>query len=191
MKALKTPLAILAALLFALGLAACGKDEKKEKGGGAGSQQSSSGPPIEKVPGAESKPTITIGSKNFTEQYILGNIYASALKAAGFKVKTSLDLGSEVVAYKALKQGEISAYPEYTGTALTAFFKVPVLKVPKEPAPAFEQVKTRLAKQQITALPTTPFENTFRLALSKQKAQEIGNPKTTSCLLYTSPSPRD
>ncbi|MBA2421296.1 MAG: hypothetical protein H0V57_09245 [Thermoleophilaceae bacterium] len=181
MKALKTPLAILAALLLALGLAACGKDEKKEKGGGgAGSQQSSSGPPIEKVPGAESKPTITIGSKNFTEQYILGNIYANALKAAGFKVKTSLDLGSEVVAYKALKQGEISAYPEYTGTALTAFFKVPVLKVPKEPAPAFEQVKTRLAKQQITALPTTPFENTFRLALSKQKAQEIGNPKTTS-----------
>jgi glycine betaine/choline ABC-type transport system substrate-binding protein len=181
MKARTTTLALLAALLLALGLAACGSDEQEESGGG-GDQQGAKAEPIQRVAGAESKPTITVGSKNFTEQYILGNIYADALQAAGFKVKKSLDLGSEVVAYKALRQGEVDAYPEYTGTALTAFFKVPVQDVPKEAQPAFDQVKQRLARQNITALPPTPFENTYRLVLEKEKNAQLGNLKTTSQL---------
>ena len=181
MKSRFLPLAILAALMLALGLAACGNDDEGG-GGGGGDQQAASGELIEKIPGAESKPTITVGSKNFTEQYILGNIYADALAAAGFKVKKSLDLGSEVVAYKALKQGEVDAYPEYTGTALTAFFKVPVQKVPKEKQAAFDQVKAQAAKDQITALPPTPFENTFRLAMSKALYNKLGQPKTMSDL---------
>jgi glycine betaine/choline ABC-type transport system substrate-binding protein len=171
------PLAILSVLLLALGLAACGNDEEEKGGGGS---EGAKADQIQKVPGAGSKPTITIGSKNFTEQYILGNIYADALTAAGFKVKKSLDLGSEVVAYKALKGGEVDAYPEYTGTALTAFYKVPVQKVPKEKEAAFNQVKQQAAKDKITPLPTTPFENTYRLAMSKEQAQKLGNPKTTS-----------
>jgi glycine betaine/choline ABC-type transport system substrate-binding protein len=183
MKPRFTPLAILAALLLALGLAACGNEEQEKGGGGGGGQaDGAKAEPIAKVPGAETKPTITVGSKNFTEQYILGNIYADALKAAGFKVKKSLDLGSEVVAYKALRQGEVDAYPEYTGTALTAFFKVPVQDVPKEKQATFDRVKQETAKQKITALPPTPFENTYRLAMSKEQAQRIGNPKTTSDL---------
>ena len=93
------------------------------------------------MPGAESKATITMGSKNFTEQLILGNIYADALTAAGFKVKKDLNLGSEVVAYKALRQGEVDAYPEYTGTALTILFKVPVAGLPKEKQEIYDQVK--------------------------------------------------
>ena len=60
------------------------------------------------------KVELTIGSKNFTEQFILGEIYAQALEAAGYKVKTDLNLGSEPIALKALKDGEISGYPEYT-----------------------------------------------------------------------------
>jgi len=183
MKARNIPLAILAGLLLALGLAACGsEDEEKGGGGGGETQGAAKGPPIEKIAGSESKPTITIGSKNFTEQYILGNIYADALKAAGFKVKKSLDLGSEVVAYKALQQGEISAYPEYTGTALTAFFKVPVTDAPKEKQPLFDELKKRLAAKQITPLAPTPFENSYRLALSKEKNTELGNLKNTSQL---------
>jgi glycine betaine/choline ABC-type transport system substrate-binding protein len=173
------PLAILSALLLALGLAACGNDDNDSGGGGG---QKSSGDQIQKVSGAGSKPTITVGSKNFTEQYILGNIYADALQAAGFKVKKSLDLGSEVVAYKALKQGEVDAYPEYTGTALTAFYKVPVQKVPKDKQQAFDQVKQKAAQDQITALPRTPFENTYRLAMSKELWNKLGKPKTMSDL---------
>ena len=59
------------------------------------------------------KVSLTIGSKNFPEQEILGEIYAQALEAAGYKVKTDLNLGSETVALKAVKTGEISGYPEY------------------------------------------------------------------------------
>ena len=180
MKSRFLPLAILSALLLALGLAACGNDDDEKSGGGG--SQAASGDQIQKISGAGSKPTITIGSKNFTEQYILGNIYADALQAAGFKVKKSLDLGSEVVAYKALKQGEVDAYPEYTGTALTAFYKVPVQKVPKDKQQAFDQVKQKAAKDQITALPRTPFENTYRLAMSKQLYNKLGQPKTMSDL---------
>jgi len=181
MKSRFLPLAILSALLLALGLAACGNDDNNDNSGGGGSQ-AASGDQIQKISGAGSKPTITVGSKNFTEQYILGNIYADALQAAGFKVKKSLDLGSEVVAYKALKQGEVDAYPEYTGTALTAFYKVPVQKVPKDKQAAFDQVKQKAAQDQITALPRTPFENTYRLAMSKALWNKLGQPKTMSDL---------
>ena len=69
------------------------------------------------------KVKLTVGSKNFTEQFILGEIYAQALEAAGYDVDTELNLGSETIALKALKDGEISGYPEYTSTALTSFFK--------------------------------------------------------------------
>jgi glycine betaine/choline ABC-type transport system substrate-binding protein len=172
-------LALISALLLALGLAACGNDDDEGAGGGS---QGGTADQIEKISGAESKPTITVGSKNFTEQYILGNIYADALSAAGFKVKKKLNLGSEVVAYKALTQGEISAYPEYTGTALTAFYKVPVQKVPKDPQAAFDQVKQKAAEDKIVALPRTPFENTFRLAMSKELYNKLGQPKTMSDL---------
>nr|MBA3953402.1 glycine/betaine ABC transporter substrate-binding protein [Rubrobacter sp.] len=65
-------------------------------------------------------PTVTIGSKNFTEQYILGNMYAEALENDGFNVERNLNLGSEQIADRALQNGEIDLYPEYTGTALVA-----------------------------------------------------------------------
>ena len=178
MKAQMKILAMFAALLLALGVAACGSDDEEKSSGGGG--EGASGKQIKKVAGAAGKGTITVGSKNFTEQYILGNIYADALTAAGFKVKKSLDLGSEVVAYKALKQGEVDAYPEYTGTALTAFFEVPITKVPKEKQAAYDQVKQKLTAEKITALAPTPFENTFRLAMTKEKNKELGSPKTTS-----------
>ena len=67
---------------------------------------------------------MTIGSKNFDEQFILGEIYAQALEAAGYTVNTELNLGSEVVAKKALETGEVDAYPEYTSTTLTSLYGV-------------------------------------------------------------------
>ena len=128
-------IALLAILCLGLAFAACGgDDESSSSGGGSGSSggDSASGNEIQKVDGAESKPVTTVGSKNFTEQYVLGEIYAQALEAAGFKVKKSLDIGSELIAYKALKGGKIDAYPEYTGTALTSFFGVKTADVPRD-----------------------------------------------------------
>ena len=59
--------------------------------------------------------TIKIGSKNFTEQKMLGEIYAQGLEAAGYKVEKELNLGDEKTALKAVKGGQIDGYPEYTG----------------------------------------------------------------------------
>jgi glycine betaine/choline ABC-type transport system substrate-binding protein len=171
-------LAALVALALAVTVAACGDDESSDTGGG-GSTGATEGQQIKKN-SANAGKSITIGSKNFTEQYVLGNIYAEALKAAGYDVKKQLNLGSEVIAFKALKQGEIDAYPEYTGTALTSFYKVKVTEVPKDQQQAYDEVKQKLAADKVTALPTTPFENTYRLGMTKKKAASVGNPTKIS-----------
>lgn len=61
---------------------------------------------------------VTIGSKNFTESFLVAEIYAQALEAAGYRVTRRMNLGSTQIALAALQRGEIDCYPEYTGTAL-------------------------------------------------------------------------
>ena len=177
-RSMRALLAALAALVLAFGVAACGSDDDDGGGGGGGD---ASGKQIKKNSANASK-SITVGSKNFTEQFILGEIYAQALQAAGYKVKKQLNLGSEVVAFKSLKQGEVDAYPEYTGTALTSFYGVKVPDVPKDANQAYDEAKSRLAKDKITALPQAPFDNTYRLGMTKEGAKKAGNPKTISDL---------
>jgi osmoprotectant transport system substrate-binding protein len=63
--------------------------------------------------------TVVVGSKDFTEQFILGNIYLEILKDLGIETKDSLNLGGTQIAQQALVNGDISLYPEYTGTGLT------------------------------------------------------------------------
>src|SRR5215813_3430741 len=62
--------------------------------------------------------TVKIGSKNFTEQFVVAELYAAALEAAGFKVERKINLGATLVAHEALRTGAIDLYPEYTGTGL-------------------------------------------------------------------------
>ena len=66
---------------------------------------------------------LRIGSKNFTEQVILGEIAAQALERAGLRVQRKLDLGGSFVCHQALVAGELDLYPEYSGTAFTAILK--------------------------------------------------------------------
>jgi glycine betaine/choline ABC-type transport system substrate-binding protein len=180
---IRAVLAALTALAIAVALAACGSDDSgSSSGSSGGSSSSSGGGTLIKKNSANASKSITIGSKNFPEQFVLGNIYSEALSAAGYKVKKQLNLGSETVAYKALTGGQIDAYPEYTGTALTAFFKAKATDVPKDPDQAFEQLKGKLAAKGITASPRTPFENTYRMGMTKQGAAKIGNPTTISDL---------
>lgn len=68
---------------------------------------------------------ITIGSKDFTEQFVLGELYAQALEGAGFTVKKKLNLGSTPIADAAVRKGDIDIYPEYTGTMLLYVCKLP------------------------------------------------------------------
>jgi glycine betaine/choline ABC-type transport system substrate-binding protein len=166
--------AALAALMVAAGLAACGSSSsssstsKSETPGNTKSAQTITANPANK------KVTVTIGSKNFTEEYILGNIYAQALKAAGYNVKTQLNLGSEQIALKALKAGQIDAYPEYTGTALTSFFGVKTTSIPTDAQAAYNQAKGDFAKQGLAALPPTPFTDSNAVAVTPATAKQLG-----------------
>ncbi|EJN04952.1 glycine betaine ABC transporter substrate-binding protein [Phyllobacterium sp. YR531] len=67
--------------------------------------------------------TVKIGSKNFTEQFVVAEIYAQALEKAGVTVERRLNLGATLIAHSALTNGEIDLYPEYTGTALASVVK--------------------------------------------------------------------
>ncbi len=187
-------LGLLAVLALALSFTACGDDEDEAGTSGDAATPTATAPAdgeisaeektankIAPVDGASST-SLTVGSKNFTEQYVLGEIYAQALTAAGYTVKTDLKLGSEVIAYKALRQGEVDAYPEYTGTALTSFFDVKIEDVPKDAQQAYDDAKASYTKQKVTALAPTPFENTYRMAVTKATAAKIGNPTKISDL---------
>ena len=165
---------LVAALISALLLAACGgDDEETTEAPAQTTTEEQASKVIEPNPANEGK-TVTIGSKNFTEQFILGEIYAQALEAAGYTVKKELNLGSEQIALKAVKGGQVDAYPEYTGTALTSFFDVDAAKVPRDPEEAFKQTEAGFAKENLVALPHTPFTNSNAVAMTKTRAEELG-----------------
>jgi osmoprotectant transport system substrate-binding protein len=148
------------AVVVALALTACGNvggsSQSSDEGGGGG-------------------PTVTIGSKNFTEQYILGELYAQALEANGFSVEKKLDLGSEQIADKALQNGQIDMYPEYTGTALVATLDYegdPAdLKTPEE---TYQKAKELYAQRDPadTMLTPAPFNNSYGIFVRKDVAEE-------------------
>ncbi|WCB94184.1 hypothetical protein DSM104299_02913 [Baekduia alba] len=187
----RSVLALLVLVLATFGLAACGSDDDNNSGGtGADTGQSTAASTtaatdskaIQSNPENGSKPQVTIGSKNFTEEFILGEIYAQSLQAAGYKVKKQLNLGSEQIALKALKAGTIDAYPEYTGTALTSFFKVKNEDVPKDPQEAYAMTKDEFAKIGFTAFAPTPFTDSNGFAMTQEGAQKAGNVTTLSGL---------
>lgn len=127
--------------------------------------------------GSGGGPTITVGSKNFTEQYILGNMYAQALQANGFNAETKLDLGSEQIADKALQSGQIDLYPEYTGTSLVAI--VPYKGDPADlntPKDTYEAAKKGYADRSPadTMLTPAPFNNTYGIFVRKSVAEKEG-----------------
>ena len=166
---------VAAPLLLCLFLAACGGDgdDESASAGKAQEPQDASVKLIQRNPDNASK-TLTIGSKNFTEEFILGEIYAQALQAGGYKVRKRLDFGSELVTFEGVKQGKIDAYPEYTGTALTTFFDVPPDEIPRDEQAAFEAAKAGFAKHGLTALPPTPFTNSNAVGMTQARAAELG-----------------
>jgi osmoprotectant transport system substrate-binding protein len=157
---------LLAALVLALAIAACGDDESDSSG-------DTSSTAIEENPDNNGV-SLTIGSKNFTEQFILGEIYAQALEAAGYDISTDLNLGDEFVALKALEDGEISGYPEYTSTALTSFFDYPPEDVPADAQAAFEESQQDFADKGLVSYPPTSFNSANAVGLLTKTAEELG-----------------
>jgi len=116
--------------------------------------------------------TIRVGSKDFTEQLILGEMYALALEDAGYPVERKLNLGGTPVAQAALESGEIDLYPEYTGTGLLTVLKEPASS---DPAEVYETVSTQYADQfNLVWLDPAPMNNTQALAMTQPRAQELG-----------------
>jgi glycine betaine/choline ABC-type transport system substrate-binding protein len=178
----------LVVIVASLALSACGSssDNKTTSSAANGTQTSASSGKTITSNSANKGKTVTIGSKNFTEEFVLGQIYAQSLKAAGYTVKTQLNLGSEQIAYKAVKSGQVDAYPEYTGTALTSFFKRKATDVPHDEQKAYDQAKAEFAKAGLTALPPTPFTDSNGVGMAKAKAAKLGI-KTISDLKAKAP----
>jgi glycine betaine/choline ABC-type transport system substrate-binding protein len=190
---LRAIFALFAALVVALGIAACGGGDDDNDTGTSGGDSAN----LIKSNPANKDVSLTVGSKNFTEALILGDIYAQALEAAGYNVSTNLNLGSETVAYKALQNGEISGYPEYTSTLLTSIFGKEANQVPAEAQAAYQQAQQELQPKGETAFAPTPFADANALGMLKTKADELGvtkisdlQGKSQDLTLYGSPECR-
>ena len=113
---------------------------------------------------------IVVGSKNFTEQLILGEILAQQLeRRLGQKVERRFDLGGTLLAHQALVSGQIDVYPEYTGTALTAILKLPPAANPKT---VLDQVRAAYEKRwRIQWLGPFGFNNSFAIVVRGGEAR--------------------
>jgi len=114
---------------------------------------------------------IRIGSKNFSEQVLLGEIAAQGLEARGIRVDRRLNLGGTFICHQALKAGELDLYPEYTGTAFTAILS---RKPVSEPKLVFDEVrKEYLSRWKLVWSPPLGFENTFALVMRGDDARRL------------------
>ncbi len=115
---------------------------------------------------------IAVGSKNFTESLLLGEMYALVLEDAGLKVDRKLNLGGTLIAHEALKKGDIDVYPEYTGTALLNILNEKPLTDPKQ---VFDLVSDFYKKQfNLTWLAPSQANNTQAIAISRAASEKYG-----------------
>jgi osmoprotectant transport system substrate-binding protein len=127
---------------------------------------------------------IVVGSKNFTEQSILGELIAQQIEAkTNLPVERRFYLAGTYICQQAILAGRIDIYPEYTGTALTA-----VLKLPAEGGAenVYRQVKREYAKQfQLSVGPTLGFDNTFAIEIRGEDARRLGLKTISQAAPYT------
>ncbi len=158
-RAAKAAFAISFGVALLIGLAACGG------GGGGGSTTattSSSGP----------KPAITLGTKNFGEEYILGQLYGQALQAKGFPVTYKGSFGSSELADKAITSGKMNFYPEYTG--IIALDLAKLKNAPKSANATYVAAKNFEETQGLTLLNPTPFADTDTFTTLTSTANKDG-----------------
>jgi osmoprotectant transport system permease protein len=111
-----------------------------------------------------------IGAKTFTEQYVLAALMAQRLKAAGLSATTREGLGSNVI-FEALASNDIDVYVDYSGTLWANQFH---RSDPKPRQELVAELKTMLAKQNITLLGELGFENAYALVMPRKRAEQLG-----------------
>ena len=155
---------ILSALV--LSLSACGDDD--DEAAGTTEAAATTG----EAGGDKTATTVVIGTKDFTEEYILGELYKQALEAKGYQVELKKNIGSTEIIDKALTSGQINFYPEYTGTALTV---VHGAEGSEENAEAtYDAAKAAYEERGQTLLAMTPFSDSDALAMRAEDAEAEG-----------------
>jgi glycine betaine/choline ABC-type transport system substrate-binding protein len=133
----------------------------------------------------DNKPSVTVGSKQFTEQLILGELLAQLLEDAGYPVERQIGLAGTDIVHQALVNDEVDTYVEYTGTGLLAILNMSLpagtptagaAATPVAGADAvYDIVKDEYAKQfNVAWLDPLGFNNTYTLALTQERAAELG-----------------
>jgi len=122
------------------------------------------------VAGLRSETPIRVGSKNFTEQILLGELLAQTLEARGVVVERRLNLGGTFICDRAIRAGDIDVYVEYTGTALTAILRQPPVTDARR---VLDDVRRRYADAGLTVLDPLGFENTFAILVRAADAERL------------------
>jgi osmoprotectant transport system substrate-binding protein len=115
---------------------------------------------------------IIVGTKNFPEQYVLGQLYKQALEAQGFNVQYKENIASTELIDTSLKSGKITMYPEYTGIMLSVTFKKKAL--PKSAGATYALAKKLYGKRGQTLLAQTPFQDVDVIAVTRATANKYG-----------------
>ena len=110
---------------------------------------------------------VVIGSKKFTESYVLGEIAKRTLTDAGIPVEHRQGMGGTIILWEALRGGQIDAYPEYTGTIATEILK-------SDQSLSLDQIRESLAKFGIGITELLGFNNTYALVMQRSEAQRLG-----------------
>jgi osmoprotectant transport system substrate-binding protein len=152
-RAAKAAFAVSLGVALLIGLVACGGGGKKKSAGPA-------------------KPTITLGTKNFGEEYILGRLYGQALQAKGFKVVYKGSFGSSELADTAITSGKMNFYPEYTGVVALDLAKVK--NAPKSATATYAAAKKFEETRGLTLLKPTPFADTDTFTVLTSTATKDG-----------------
>ena len=153
--AARLALAFVAALL----LSGCGADQDAAERAEAARDGDSATP-------------VRIGTKNFTEQYILGELYRQALEAEGFRVELKRDIGSSEIVHQALVGGALDMYPEYVGVLLSEIADQPAR--PRDARAAYALAKAFEERHGFTLLEMTPFSDANALAVTTRSARLHG-----------------
>jgi osmoprotectant transport system substrate-binding protein len=157
-RAAKAAFAVSLGVALLIGLAACGS------GGGGGSSTTTTS--------ASNTPTVILGSKNFPEETLLGQLYGQALQVKGFKVVYKPSIGSSELIDTAIKSGKINFYPDYIGIVTLDLAKV---KNPPTSAQAtYNAAKTYEQKSGLTLLKMTPFEDVDTFTMLTKTANNLG-----------------
>jgi osmoprotectant transport system permease protein len=128
--------------------------------------------------------TVTIGSKNFTESVILGEILSQSIeRETGLKVDRQFNLGGTFIAHEAVKNGKIDGYVEYSGTAFTGILKE---KPIRDPAIVFQKLQDIYARKfDLEVFPGLGFENTFAIVIRGDDAKKYGLRALSEAARYT------